>query len=304
MRPTLRQLEAFVAVARRGTFTAAANEIGLSQPALSQAIAQLESGLGTRLIQRTARSAYLTPEGEFLLPAAERILHELDSAVRDLGESAKTRRSRLMVGAMPSLAVGLMPQIMRRFAAHHARINVVLADAQSEALYRRVEEGQLDFAFSSRLAERPGVSFASLLHDRFNLVVPHGHHLAGATSVRWKDIEREPVIGFAGGTGTRSDLMRELARAGITLRPVMELSFSSTILGMVEAGLGVAALTSLSLPPVAHPGFAVVRLIEPVIGREIGIVTSTYRPQNPAAAGFIKVAEEYAASFTAGSARA
>lgn len=302
MRPTLRQLEAFVGVARRGTFTAAAVEIGLSQPALSQAISQLESGLGTQLIHRSARSAYLTPDGEFLLPAAERILHELDSVVRDLRESAKTRRSRLTVGAMPSLAVGLMPQIMRRFATEHSRINIVLADAQSEALYRRVEEGQLDFAFSSRLAERPGVSFASLLHDRFNLVVPRDHSLAGRKSVRWKDIERESVIGFAGGTGTRSDLMRELARAGITLRPVMELSFSSTILGMVEAGLGVAALTSLSLPPVAHPGFAVVRLTEPVIGREIGIVTATHRPQTPAAAAFIKVAVDYAASFAAESA--
>jgi LysR family carnitine catabolism transcriptional activator len=303
MRPTLRQLEAFVGVARRGTFTAAANEIGLSQPALSQAISQLESGLGTQLIQRSARSAYLTADGEFLLPAAERILHELDSVVRDLRESAKTRRSRLTVGAMPSLAVGLMPQIMRRFAAGNGRINVVLADAQSETLYRRVEEGQLDFAFSSRLAERPGVTFASLLHDRFNLVVPHAHPLAGQKAVRWKDIEREPIIGFAGGTGTRSDLMRELARAGIAFRPVMELSFSSTILGMVEAGLGVAALTSLSLPPVAHPGFAVVRLIEPVIGREIGIVTATHRPQTPAAAAFIKVAEDYAATFTAESAQ-
>lgn len=302
MRPTLRQLEAFVGVARRGTFTAAASEIGLSQPALSQAISQLESGLGTLLIQRTARSAYLTAEGEFLLPAAERILHELDSVVRDLRESAKTRRSRLTVGAMPSLAVGLMPQIMRRFAARNSRINVALVDAQSETLYRRVEEGQLDFAFSSRLPERPGVSFASLLHDRFNLVVPHGHALAEQKSVRWKDIEHEPVIGFAGGTGTRSDLMRELARAGITLRPVMELSFSSTILGMVEAGLGVAALTSLSLPPVAHPGFAVVRLVQPVISREIGIVTATHRPQTPAAAAFIQVSEAYAAAFSAESA--
>ncbi len=302
MRPTLRQLEAFVGVARRGTFTAAASEIGLSQPALSQAISQLESGLGTLLIQRTARSAYLTPEGEFLLPAAERILHELDSVVRDLRESAKTRRSRLMVGAMPSLAVGLMPHVMSRFAAQNARINVILADAQSETLYRRVEEGQLDFAFSSRLAERPGVAFASLLHDRFNLVVPRKHPLADRKTVRWKEIEGEPMIGFAGGTGTRSDLMRALAQAGITLRPVMELSFSSTILGMVEAGLGVAALTALSLPPVAHPGFAVVGLTEPVIGREIGIVTATHRPQTPAAAAFIQVAKAYAATFSAASA--
>lgn len=302
MRPTLRQLEAFVGVARRGTFTAAATEIGLSQPALSQAISQLESGLGTLLIQRTARSAYLTAEGEFLLPAAERILHELDSVVRDLRESAKTRRSRLMVGAMPSLAVGLMPQIMRRFAAQNDRINVILADAQSETLYRRVEEGQLDFAFSSRLAERPGVAFTSLLHDRFNLVVPHAHPLAARKTVRWKEIEGEPVIGFAGGTGTRSDLMRELARADITLRPVMELSFSSTILGMVEAGLGVAALTALSLPPVAHPGIAVLGLTDPVIGREIGIVTPTHRPQTPAATAFMQVARDYATTFSADSA--
>ncbi|MBR0648349.1 LysR family transcriptional regulator [Roseomonas terrae] len=299
MRPTLRQLDAFVGVARRGSFTAAAAEIGLSQPALSQAISQLEAGLGVLLIQRTARSAYLTAEGEFLLPAAERILTELDSVVRDLRESGRTRRSRLMVGAMPSLAVGLMPHVMRRFAADHDRISVVLEDAQSEVLYRRVEEGQLDLAFSSRLAERPGVDFASLLHDRFNLVVPQAHPLAGRRFVRWRDLEEEPLIGFAGGTGTRSDLIRALSRAGIGLRPVMELAFSSTILGMVEAGLGVAALTSLSLPPIAHPGFAVVRLTEPVISREIGIVTASQRPRTPAAEAFIKVAVDYAATFSA-----
>jgi DNA-binding transcriptional LysR family regulator len=106
------------------------------------------------------------------------------------------------------------------------------------------------------------------------------------------------VIGFAGGTGTRSALMSELARAGITFRPVMEMAFSSTILGMVEAGLGVAALTSFALPPAGHPALVSIRLTHPLISREVGIVTASSRAPTPAAAAFIETIRAYAVTLT------
>lgn len=294
MRPSLRQLEAFVSVARLGTFARAASELALSQPALSQSISQLEKGLGTLLIQRTTRSAFLTPDGEFLLPAAERILHELDATLRDLKESATTRRSKVAVGAMPSLAVGFMPHVMKRFSASARQIQLILHDAQSENLYRGVESGQLDLAVSSRLADRPGLQFTSLMHDRFHLVLRRDHPLASRRAVRWRELEALPVIGFAGGTGTRAALMMELAKAEIVFRPIMELSMSTTILGMVEAGIGVAPLTFFALPPADHPQLMSLRLERPVISREIGIVTSTQRPLTAVAASLIKAIRSYA----------
>lgn len=277
-KPTLRQLEAFARVARLGSFARAAADLGLSPPALSQAISQLELGLGTTLIHRTTRVAHLTVDGEFLLPAAERVRSELDSALAALKEGAQTRRSRISIGAVPSLAVGFLPPVMRGFARLHPAIQVMPHDAPAEQLYRGVENGQFDIALTSRLADRPGLTFSSLLHDRFHLVMRRDHPLASATEVRWRALQELPVIGFAPGTGTRIALMAELARSGIELRPVMELALSTTILGMVEAGVGVATLTSFALPTAAHPSLVSCRLVEPVIHREIGILTSAQRP--------------------------
>jgi LysR family carnitine catabolism transcriptional activator len=298
-KPTLRQLEAFARVARLGSFARAAAELGLSPPALSQAISQLELGLGTTLIHRTTRSAHLTVDGEFLLPTAERVQSELDGALVSLKEGALTRRSRIAIGAVPSLAVGFLPPVMRSFGLRHPTIQVTPNDAPAEQLYRGVEAGQFDIALTSRLPDRPGLTFSPLLQDRFHLVVRRDHPLASAPEVAWRALCDLPVIGFAAGTGTRVALLSELAQAGIDLRPVMELGLSTTILGMVEAGVGVATLTSFALPTAAHPSLTSCLLVEPVIHREIGILTSTQRPLPASAVALREAVRQHAAQVSA-----
>ena len=115
MNVDLRQLRSFVTIVRCGNFTRAAQQLGVSQPALSLSLRQLELALGLRLLDRTTRSIGLTADGLRLLPTAERLLMDFEAAIRDVKEAAAERRSMLTVACLPSLAVRVLPEAITRF---------------------------------------------------------------------------------------------------------------------------------------------------------------------------------------------
>src|SRR5262245_1670489 len=131
----LHQLRIFVAVARLGNFTRAAERLGLSQPSLSLHIRQLEQDLGVRLFDRSTRSVALTPAGDDFLPTAERLLDDFQSAVAAVADLAARRRGRVAVAVLPSVAAELLPRAMAALHARHHGITVSLRAGVAE-LYR------------------------------------------------------------------------------------------------------------------------------------------------------------------------
>ncbi|WP_426955657.1 LysR family transcriptional regulator [Muricoccus radiodurans] len=277
MNPTLRQFEAFTRVARLGSFARAAEALGLSQPALSQTIAQMERLLDVRLFERTTRSVSLTPEGAFLLPRAEAIVTSIGDVVTALKEQHRRRQSRLSVGSLPSLATGLLPDILRRYRERHPAAEVAVTDGTSEILYAGVEAGQIDLAISSRLPDHAGVAFQPLLRERFLLVLRRDHPLARRAEVTWRDALRHDFIAFLRGSGGQAAIEEALAGTDLVLNPVMTLAQSSTVLGMVEAGVGVTALPVLGCPPADHRVLTTRTLIEPAVDREVGFLLAVSR---------------------------
>ena len=129
---TIKQLRAFIAVARTFSFAEASVRVHLSQPALSLAIKKLEESLGGRLLNRTTRTIALTPEGQVLLPIAERLLAEWDSVEEELHQRFALQLGKIAIAAMPSFASSLLPQALLRYRALYPRINIEVHDVIAE----------------------------------------------------------------------------------------------------------------------------------------------------------------------------
>src|SRR3984893_1453788 len=149
MNISLHQLRIFVAVARLGNFTRAAERLHLSQPSLSLHSRQLEQDLGVRLFDRSTRSVSLTKAGDDFLPTAERLLDDFQSAVASVADLAARRRGRVAVAVLPSVAAELLPRAIALLRVRHPDISVSLRDDVAEHIPARVRSGEVDFGLGA-----------------------------------------------------------------------------------------------------------------------------------------------------------
>lgn len=278
----LADLQAFTAVARLGSFRAAADSIHLSQPALSRRIDKLESALGVRLIERTTRRVQLSAVGQEFARKAQDLLDELDATLLGLEQLAQQRSGRVTVACVPSATRYFMPAVLRRFHERFPRIRVHIHDAHAHEVLAAVTSGTADFGLNFVGRQEAGIDFAPLLRDRFVLACRRDHRLAAKRSVRWSELQGEPWLAVGQSSGNR--LLLERALAGMPERPqsVFEARHVQTLLGLVEAGLGVAAVPQLAMPT-GSSDIVGVPLTAPAVHRDIGLITRRGERMPPAA---------------------
>ena len=268
----LQQLEAFTAVAERGSFRSAAEHIHLSPPALSRRIDKLETILGARLFNRTTRDVELTPLGRLFLERARAALDDLESAMLGISDLAASRSGRVTVACVPSAAIHFLPSVVRPFSERYPLIRIRVVDEAASLVLASVVTGESDFGISFMGSQVPGVEFEAIHTDPFVLAVPRDHALAKRKSVAWPDLQTERLIAVARSSGNRQLLDDALAKAGVNPSFSFEVSHIATLLGMVEAGLGLAAVPRLALPP-AHPVLVGIALRQPDVSRVLGLAT-------------------------------
>ena len=144
----LQQLQAFVAVAERGSFRAAADHIALSAPALSRRIEKLETILGARLFNRTTRAVELTPLGRVFLERARAALDDLESAMLGISDIAGSRSGRVTVACVPSAAIYFLPSVVRSFSERYPLIRIRVIDEAASQVLASVVSGESDFGIS------------------------------------------------------------------------------------------------------------------------------------------------------------
>jgi len=243
-----RQLRAFLALADQRNFTRAAESCHLSQPAFSALIRALEDDLGTRLFDRDTRSVQLTPEGRLFEGSARRLLEDMGSAIRDLADHVERRKGRVRVAALPSLAAGWLPGVFAEFMQKWPGITIDLNDALSDACLALVRGGQADFALAASGAgasEGNDLRSQKLCTDRFHLVCPADHPLAHEPRLTLKKIAPWPFIQMARNSSVRQSL--DAALHPMRLNQVFEVEHLATVMGLVEAGLGVSIVPALTL---------------------------------------------------------
>ena len=279
----LGDLQAFAAVAELGNFGRAAESVHISQPAFSRRIEKLENALGVRLLDRSTRRVELTAVGRDFARKVRVLLDDLDRTLLGIGEVAASRMGEVMVACVPSAAYYFMPRVITRYHAQFPGIRIKVLDAGANEVLAAVENGEADFGLNFIGSEEAGMAFDPLWEEPFVAVCRRDHPLAGRPRVRWSDLKDHDFMTVSRASGNR--LLMDLALADVADRPraIYETHHVITLLGLVEAGLGVAAVPQLAAPGSDHPTIATLALVEPVVTRRIGLIRRRGRSLSPAA---------------------
>jgi DNA-binding transcriptional LysR family regulator len=291
---TLAQLRAFVAVVDCGGFTAAAEQLVMTQSAVSHAIRGLEQELSCKLLFRDGGVVRLTSGGEAALPRARRILAEA-SALKSEAPVAQAGGTDLRIGSVSSAAEKLLPGMLTSFHGSHPGISVVQLSGSDFEVREWLETSAVEVAILGDAVDRTA---APLLQDELKAIVPKGHHLARNDALAVEDLAGAPFIMSAGGC---EPMISALAEAhGVRLRIHYKVRDVPSLLRMVADGLGVTIVPQLTVPNVLEN----VRILElrPRAYRQLVIATNDDGNLSDIALAFVRHARRWALEH--GSARA
>lgn len=286
MNVTTRQLLAFITVAEAQHFTRAAERLGLSQSSVSTLIRELEENLGLRLFDRHTRMLRLTPAGAEILPLARKAMADLNEVLGSAAELRTLGRGRVSVAAASLQAALMLPPLIRRYTEENPGVKVKLFDVPEHEVIEKVRTGEVDFGLGSDTGAQRDISARLLVTDVFVAVMRPDHALARRQQIGWREIASIPLIGPPSGNAVRQQLDFALAREGIKLERRYEVLLPLTQLGMVEAGLGIAVMTSAMTRLARALGLVIRPVGEPLIKREVSLLFHADRSLTPAAQNF------------------
>ena len=293
--PNPRHLRAFTALADTGTFSSAAEEVHLGQPALSQAIAKLEDSVGVRLIERTTRSVRLTPAGQEFLVEARRVLEAYERMMARGADWAYVRRGRVELLTVPSIAHRVLPALVKAFTGAHAEVTIEVHDHADPVLRQRLERGEGDLAILSHGGSANAPSILPFLRDHFRVVLPSNHPMAKQDVIDAAQLAGEQLILLRRGALFRSYM--DAATSGLSLRhEPIEVDQPGTLTGMVEAGFGISLLPALSCPTPALRSVTTRSLARPAVFRHIAFELPSDREPMPAVQAFVRSALDFLTS--------
>lgn len=282
MNVTLRQLRVFQAVAEGRNFSRAGDQVGLTQPAVSRSIVELEAQLGLKLLDRTTREVVLTEAGQSLALRLDRVLDELDQTLAEVHGMAGARRGKVRVASSPTLSANLMPACIAECARRDPDIELVLLDRIQQDVLDSVRAGEVDFGVVVEPTAADDLHCEAILDDPFCLVMPPSHRLAGKTSVRWSMLESEPLVLLDHASGSRRLIDEALTLHGVHCEVRQQVGHPTTGFRMVEQGIGISVMPALAMPPMGLPALAV-RPLLPKVKRAIMLVHRRNRAPAPLA---------------------
>lgn len=287
MQITLKQLRALVLVAETRKFTAAAERLCITQSALSTLVKELELAVGVKLFDRHTRLVELTAAGEGFLLVAQKALGDIDAAVQDLNALASLQRGRVRVVASTVIASGLLADAFRAFRDLHPEIHLDLLDVAEEQILDSVASGTVDFGIGTTLGAHDGVQAQHLFDDRFMALCPLDHPLARRSTMAWKDLADQPFIALNQASPIRQLIEATLRQQGLNLHIVNQVSFATSVLSLVRAGLGVSVLPMNNHPYVSAFQVHAAALVEPEVRRAISVLLPAHKSLSPAAQAFV-----------------
>ena len=280
------QLRYFVAVADEGNFSRAAAKVRVAQPSLSQQIRKLEAEVGQPLFDRLPRSVVLTEAGRCLLDYARQILASVGDARRCVDELKGEIAGNLAVGAIPTIAPYVLPNLISTFHKHYPEVALEIVEDVTDGITRRVEAGELDLAVVSTCQQTPTLRLESLGNEPLLALVPEGHPLAEKILIEFDDLKSQRFL-LLHEMHCLSQQVNHLL-ASRRLRPEIALAGSqlTTIAHMVAASIGVSIVPQMMVNHQATPGCVSLPFAPPVPERELNLLYNPLRFQSKAAAAF------------------
>jgi DNA-binding transcriptional LysR family regulator len=287
MNLTLRQLEILVAAADATTFSEAAQNLGISQPSLSEAIRRMEGELGAAMFDRNTRSVTLIADGRHTVAVAREVVREFRLGLESIADRSRARRSRMTIAALPSVACAVLPAALRAFLRQHPSTEVSVSDVLHERAIALVRDGIVDLAVTVRPASLDVLEFAVLGADALHLVCRRDHALAAKRKLEWRDFAGEPFVALARTTSVRRLAEAAFVHAGLGLEPAYEVEQIPSAVALVKAGLGITALPGLTLSMVQVKGLVARPIGGPPMRRQIGVATLAGRTASPEAQSIV-----------------
>jgi DNA-binding transcriptional LysR family regulator len=289
-----RQLAAFCAVVERRSFSQAAEQLGVTQPAVSLQIRSLEKRLGLQLLDRSGRRVEPTEAGSRLYRSAQRLLAMEEQLLADLGgESEGELSGRLEIGASTGPGGTVLPVVLAEFQRLHPDVHVALAVSDTQHVVEQVARREVELGVVGASRRHRGVVFEPFFRDEVVLAVPRGHRFAGRT-VTLEELKGEPLVLMQEGAGVRQVIEEELRAAGLRLRDLdvrLELGLQESARSAVVAGYGVTFISRSAIEADLVAGTVEVARVEGLEpSREISLVRSAGRAETRVGQAFVEFA--------------
>jgi len=283
---SIQQIRAFAAVARLKSFTRAAMLLNVAQPTLTVQIRNLEEAMATRLFDRNSRSVELTRLGRDLLPAVERLLRDFDSLLTDVRDQVAQRRGTVKIAALPSVAVGILPDAIRTFRENYPGADFLLKDVVAGRVLALVRDEAVDLGIIGGNADHPEVERLFQTKDSMHVVCAKEHPIAKVRAVTASVLARYPLIMMDPETSVRKVVDEAFHAAGLMANPVCEVTYMMTAIGMVQAGLGIAILPASAREIQIDPNLCSLPIKGTHFAREISLIKKRRRTLPPLSVSF------------------
>lgn len=235
MRFELAELETFLLVVEKGSFSLAAKRLHVSQPSVTNRIKRLEATLRVKLLTRTTRSLSPTPEGERLAREGGLALKGLREVLREFEAAAEAGRNRVVTAATPMLAATVLPQVIAAYRGRHPDVEIVLRDRPYEQVVSAIVDREADIGITALDGPQKNVRFQLLAEEDMVLVLPARHPLSRSKHVRLAQIMPHPIMFLERYSELRTRLQAEYAKADVPFQPVLATTLPM-LLGMIDAG--------------------------------------------------------------------
>ena len=276
-------VQALVAIAEQQAFHRAADALNITQTALSRRLQNLESSLGVRLVERTTRSVALTRLGENFLPQARRLLTDLAAALTEIRETGKALRGDVTLACVPTVGVHYLPRILQGYYLRYPNNRIKVLDHASSGVAQAVLTREAEFGINIAESGHPSLESVPLFQDTFVLICREDHALACHKRIAWKRLAGHRLILPGTSSSNRPLLELVLANEKLELSPFYEVQRSSTAVGLVAAGVGIAVVPRLAWQTGSYPRLRMVALLSPRITRTVSLLTRKGAELSPAA---------------------
>ena len=265
-------LQAFVCVAELCSFVKAAQQLHLTQTALTRRIQKLEGLLDTRLLDRTTRKVELTATGRDFLPQARHLVLDATRTLERIRDKAKTSGGHFTLACVPSLTTHVLPELIRAYALEHTGNTLRLLDASSHEVRAAVLDGQAELGIAINGEAHAELQEDALFEDPLTLLCPTPHPLQNRRTVSWTDLKGVDLIVVSSFMATRMFLDYQLGQRGIRLNGHYEVQHHATAINLVAAGVGCAILPSSTFENGDRPNVVKIPLTGPVVKRRVTLL--------------------------------
>lgn len=273
----LDQLATFVEVIERGSFSAAADRLNLTQPAVSLQVRQLEKRLGVRLIERVGRRARPTSAGSELLVHARHIAEAVTAAQESLAPYASGAIGRVRIGSGATACIHFLPAVLRDLRQRFPKLEITISTGNAGDVLRQIEDNVLDVGLVTLPASGRMFDVSPLLEDEF-VVVSSTEGDPLPRSVTAQVLARHPIVLYEPGAQTQRILDDWFAEAGLRIKPAMEIGSVEAMKELVLAGLGCGIVPRMAVDTAYHPPELRIQPLSPRLTRSLGVVMRRDKP--------------------------